>query len=218
MNNDKLLISYLTLRKSVGGLGFALPIVLVAGTLFFGDCKGVQLSISGYYHTIMRDVFVGIVCAIALFLFAYNGYDKRDKIAAQLASFFAIGLALFPTSQVQPTPICNIASEPLPAFFGILHLLFAAAFFIVLAYFSLFLFTESDGKMTEEKKRRNTIYRFCGIIMVVCLILITIYFLLIEPELSQPEKYDVVFYLESIALWAFAASWLVKGEMFIADR
>ena len=166
----------------------------------------------------MRDLFVGILCAIALFLFTYNGYDERDKIAAQLGSVCALGVAFFPTSILIPLPGCNIPPVSNNPLIGALHFAFAALFFINLAYFALFLFTESKGEMTTQKKKRNKVYRVCGIIMVVCIILIAIYILFVEGQLPNPAQYDVVFYLESIALWAFATSWLVKGEMFLADK
>jgi hypothetical protein len=103
-------------------------------------------------------------------------------------------------------------------FIGTLHLLLATLFFLNLAYFSLFLFTESRGDMTPEKIMRNRVYRICGIVMVACIVLIAVYIFLFEKQLPNPEKYDVIFYLETVALWAFSASWLVKGEMFMADK
>lgn len=218
MNNDKLLISYLTLRKAVGLLGFVLPIALVVGSAIVGNCEEVQSSISNYYHTAMRDIFVGILCAIALFLFTYNGYDRRDKIASQLGSICALGIAFFPTSILIPLPTCNILPIVVNPLVGTLHLIFATIFFLNLAYFSLFLFTESKGEMTPEKRKRNLVYRVCGIVMVLCIVLIAIYVFFLERKITYPAKYDVVFYLETVALWAFAASWLVKGEMFIADK
>jgi len=35
-------------------------------------------TISLYYYTGMRDVLVGALCAIALFMFFYKGHDKWD--------------------------------------------------------------------------------------------------------------------------------------------
>ena len=39
----------------------------------------------------------------------------------------------------------------------------AIIFFGLLAYNSFFLFTKSSGVMTDKKKKRNIIYRVCGI-------------------------------------------------------
>ncbi|WP_394992285.1 hypothetical protein [Emticicia sp.] len=127
---DPRLISYLYLRKAVGFLGFLLPIILVFGALLIGNgsiknCREVQSSISDYYHTRMRDIFVGTLCAIALFLFSYKGYDKRDNIAGTLACFFALGVAIFPTAIEIPTPHCNISSVITNPFISKLHFICA---------------------------------------------------------------------------------------------
>ncbi|WP_435356575.1 hypothetical protein [Emticicia sp. SJ17W-69] len=225
--NTPHLISYLYLRRAVGFLGFALPIILVLGSVLIGNCQEIQSSISSYYHTLMRDVFVGTLCAIALFLFSYKGYanDKRDNIAGTFASFFAIGVAFFPTAPDMPLPpcdsfLCNIPSVITNPFISKLHFVFATLFFLVLTYFSLVLFTETKNKktQTEQKKQRNRIYRICGYIMLVCIILIAIYFFVLEKKYPDLAKYTPVFWLETIALWAFATSWLIKGELLLKDK
>jgi len=66
---DGLVISYLTLRAAVGIVGVALPPVLSGGCLLLGDCRSLERSISSYYGTGMRDVFVGLLFAIAFFMF-----------------------------------------------------------------------------------------------------------------------------------------------------
>src|SRR5664279_4207021 len=88
--------SYLTLRKAVGIIGMSLPFVLVFGKWLF-ESPGIQNSISAYYYTGMRNVLVGSLCAIGVFLFSYRGY-KTDGPAGILASVFSIGVALFPTA------------------------------------------------------------------------------------------------------------------------
>ena len=65
------IISYYTMRRAIGILGITFPLILLAGSSLFGECREVQLSISAYYHTNMRNTFVGFNCAVALFLFAY---------------------------------------------------------------------------------------------------------------------------------------------------
>jgi len=64
--------SYLALRKAVGWIGMLLPFVLMCGVslIFKSDIK--LQNISMYYYTGMRDVFVGALCAIGLFLFFYK--------------------------------------------------------------------------------------------------------------------------------------------------
>jgi len=75
---NALIISYLSLRKAIGFLGILLPFVLYFGALIiFGT--GLQTSISGYYHTGMRDVYVGTLCVIGFFLFSYKGGEKLGR-------------------------------------------------------------------------------------------------------------------------------------------
>ena len=213
---SSLVISYLTLRKCVGILGIAFPIILIVGSLISGSCEEVQTSISSYYHTIMRDIFVGVISAIALFLFAYKGYDN-DNIAGNLASVFALGVAFFPTKFDGPFSLC-LPNSIDTKIFGTLHFVSAAGFFLVLAYFSLFLFTKSGSSPTPEKLKRNVVYKVCGIVMLLCIVLIGVYLIFLEDKLPALQNHDPVFWLETIALWAFGISWLVKGELLLADN
>src|SRR3972149_5766053 len=151
-SNGSLVLSYLGLRKAVGIIGTALPFVLAFGKILL-EGPGIQSSISSYYHTEMRDVFVGSLCAIAVFLLSYRGYERKDDIAGDLACIFAIGVALLPTTpDLNPTSRDNIV--------GGLHLLFAAGFFLTLAFFSLVLFRKTDPTRapTRRKLQRNGVY------------------------------------------------------------
>ena len=62
-----LVVSYLTLRKAVGAISVALPFVLAVGNRILGG-PGIQSSISAYYYTGMRDVFVGSLCVTGVLL------------------------------------------------------------------------------------------------------------------------------------------------------
>ena len=92
----QLAMSYLGLRKAIGFIGVFLPLVLVLGKIFI-EGTGIQGSISAYYYTVMRDVFVGSLCAIGVFLMSYR-YQKYDTVAAILAGIFAVAVAVFPTA------------------------------------------------------------------------------------------------------------------------
>ena len=209
---DYLVISFLTLRKAIGCLGMALPFALVFGGLLLFRLE-TQSSLSGYYHTGMRDVFVGTLCAIGVYLWGYKGYSRQDNRLGNLAGSSAIGVALFPTTPlVDPSPIDKII--------GGAHFVFAASFFITLAYMALFLFTKSDRheKPTPKKRQRNVVYRICGSIILVAMGLLVVYGLLPDSIASRLESLDPVFWLESIAIVAFGVSWFVKGEGILKDR
>lgn len=211
-DKHSLVISYLTLRKAIGFLGLLLPFILVIGGWIGRGQFGIEPSISDYYYTVMRNGFVGVMAAVALFLFAYRGYEVTDRVAGYLGCFFALGVAFFPTS---PDPL----PEGYPAVIGILHFVFAGLFFSTLIFFSLVLFTRTQNKhsMTGMKKVRNTVYHICGYIMIGCIIGIALYFFWLEDRFPGLANADVVFYLESLALIAFGISWLVKGELMLKD-
>ncbi len=205
-NNSQLIYTYWTLRNAVGWIGILLPFVLMLGVFLFFDGQVIESSISKYYHTGMRDVFVGALCGIALFMFFYYGYDQIDNWTANFAGFFALVVAWFPTTQYGPSDTI-----------GKIHLTFAALLFLTLAFFSIFLFTKTDEGVppTPEKLIRNKIYIICGIAIIGCIISIAIYYLFIDTIFPIPS---FVFWAETIALIAFGISWITKGETLFPDN
>ena len=196
---DRILVAYLTLRRIVGVLGIGLPIVVVIWGFFLLDGVEFLNSISDYYSIRTRDAFVGILFLVGWFLFAYRGYDDTDDKAGDWAWAFALGVALFPNSGSDWERIVHFSS--------------ALALFLILAFFCLFLFTKSNvdrDKRTTQKKKRNKIYRICGVIILLSLVAIGLSYLLMEEETRNAYKLVLVF--ESVMLWAFGTSWIVKGE------
>lgn len=215
--DNELVISFLTIRKGVGVLGVLLPVILAIGMAVLFNCNDLQPSISHYYYTRMGSYFTGTLCAVALFLFSYKGYDKDDKIACKLACFFALGVAFLPT---EPTGalICTVMRDtPNSAWVGYTHFFCAGALFLTFAYISWFLFTKTDGRITEKKRQRNIIYRVCAVTMVICVALLVIYST-VESLQDQFRDYRPIFWLEALALWAFGWSWLTKGEFILGDK
>ncbi len=207
-----LLISFLHTRRAIGIIGMALPVVLLLGNLFFGDHQ-IQNSISAYYHTGMRNIFVGAICAIAVFLLSYRGYEKDYRLT-YTAGAFAILVALFPT---KPNIQELTFQENL---IGNLHLVFAAIFFLALAGICFWLFTNTDlskEELKEEshkgKKRRNSVYSACGWFIIACILLIAIVNMSLKDTFVMQIK--PVFFLEFIALLAFGFSWITKSNLTI---
>ncbi len=217
-NNNSFVISYLNLRIALGFVGFFLPIILVIGTWSFADCTQVQPSISHYYYTVMGNYFVGSLCAVAMFLFFYKGVDKRDSIVANFAAVFALLVAFFPTDP-SGSSICQFVTNNRTSSVNYIHYTAAGLLFSSFAYFSLVLFTKTNPSkaMTHNKKIRNNIYKTCGVIIVICIVLIGIYNLVDGLE-EKFAKYKPTLVFESIALFAFGSSWIAKGEMFLSDK
>jgi hypothetical protein len=213
---QRLIVSYLTMRRTIGVLGIALPLVVVLGGLIENP-HILQGSISGYYYTNMRDFFIGILCVVALFLISYQGYERIDNIVANLAGFSALGMIIFPTKmsylKIEKVGIFLIDDD----ISGLLHLLFATIFFFALSYNSIFLFTKRHSvNISKEKRRRNILYRISGIIMLIQILLIILYMVFLR-ETYLSKTYPILIF-ESIALLAFGVSWLVKGNTFFRDQ
>ena len=215
---DPRIISFLTLRKTIGWLGILLPAAMLVGNFLFGNCHCIQDSNSDYYYTVTGSLFVGILCAVAMFLLAYKGYpdDIKDNIATTLAGICALGIAFFPTNDTSANS-CAIFHLPLSDVRDIVHLVCAASFFILLAWLSIFQFTKSKGVKTDKKKMRNKVYVICGILILVFIALIALYMAFIKTSTAL-NKLKPVFWLEWFALIAFGISWLIKGELLLKDN
>ena len=209
-NNQRLVVSHLTLRRLVGILGVGLPVALPLVCLMFGDPHWLKGSISAYYDSIMRNVFVGVLSATGVFLFAYKGYDSTDDCMGNVASFGAIGVAFLPSS-----------SPHFIVYF--LHYVSALAMFGALSYFALVLFRKMAPKVplntatarskARSKARRNTWYMWCGLVMVACIVSLLI---IAVVKFTVSEKMfragNPVFWLETALLVAFGVSWFIKGR------
>lgn len=196
--NDQI-ISYYELRMLIGGAGILLPLLLFFGKLIFNGSAQIEYSISDYYDNgTAGDILVGVLFALGFFLLSYRGYDAIDSKAANLGCVFALGVALFPTTSDNQ-------------WIHKLHFVFALLLFSVFIFFCIYLFRRSDPRnpCTKQKETRNKAYLVCGIIMIVCIVGIAICSFLLE-ELSA--KYNLVFWLETIALIAFGFSWITKAE------
>ena len=62
--NSSLVISYMTLRKMVGYLGILLPVLVVIGGELI-PAGEIRDSVSAYYYSSMRDLFVVSEIALA---------------------------------------------------------------------------------------------------------------------------------------------------------
>ncbi|MBI9054375.1 MAG: hypothetical protein JEY96_11195 [Bacteroidales bacterium] len=201
-------ISYNTLRIAVGILGILLPILLVIGVFILDNQPQPLNSISSYGHTKMGNGFVGIMCAVSLFMFSYLGHDFKDNLLGHLAGIFALGIAFFPNNVQDPLTTINI-----------IHLSSALCFFTVLILFSLWLFPKTNQEvMSAEKKNRNRVYKICGYTMIVCIAFIIIYMALLINTFPNHGIFQPVFWLESFALLAFGISWITKGQVIYKDK
>ena len=198
--------TYFSLRLGMGLLAVALPLALwLVGR--FADHETLRCSMSAYYYSpTMRDKLVGILCAIGLFLYLYKGFSKQENWALNVAGAFAILIALVPTS-----PECE-GGKPFSA-----HEAFAILFFLAIAYVCLFRAADTLSLIRDEQKaeRLRAVYRGLGILMIASPLLAVALAQSLQP--GSPRR-SLVFFVEAVAVWTFAAYWLVKSrEMSATD-
>ena len=99
---DHIVATYFYLRVGMAVLALVFPLLLWLYGDFFLSIP-IQGSMSAYYHTEMRDAFVGILCAIGAFLFLYKGFTKLEDWLLNAAGLFAVLVAFFPMNP-DPNP------------------------------------------------------------------------------------------------------------------
>src|SRR5450432_2169211 len=95
---DPKIISFLALRKAVGCLGISLAPVLIIGAWVTDSPKHIEISISAYYYSSMRNELIGIISGISLFLISYHGFSKLDSVISKLSGLFALIVGFVPTA------------------------------------------------------------------------------------------------------------------------
>jgi len=203
----------------------ALPVILWV-YLYICHVYNIPLeSISHYYYTRAGTIFAIIVSLLAIFLIVYKGEEQVDFYISLTAGVFALCVLLFPTSNLCKKCIDNdhiycVTILPENEAREIFHYISAGIFLSCLAVLSLFLFTKSNMPAIQRgpaKITRNRIYRTCGIIMVLA-ILVMLFggFLELIPKKFYGANH-ITFWMEALAVEAFGFSWLVKGEALFKD-
>lgn len=200
-------INTIRLRLILGCLAILLPIIVSVLALSFGYLGEhiIPDSISAtYYMDPCITPFMGILIAASILLICYQGYDKQDDIICTLAGIFGLCICLFPCSN---SGLDIVGTFQLPQnISGLIHNISAVIFFALLSYNSFFLFTKGSDTPTDNKKKRNIIYKICGIGMIASFLLLPLEYLF--------KMYGITWIVELIALAFFGISWLTKCDLF----
>jgi hypothetical protein len=183
----------------MGVLAAALPVVLWLGGRFI-DGEALRCSMSAYYYSpAMRDTFVGLLWAIGVFLYLYRGFSRQEDWSLNLAGVLAVGIALIPTG-----PDCAAKGGLTP------HTALAVSFFATIAYVCLTRASDTLSLIEDpaRAKQLRNIYRGLGAMMILSPLVAVALATLLQP--SHPNS-SLVFFVEGVAVWTFAAYWLTKS-------
>ena len=197
----------------IGIIAFALPVLVVLSEYLINNQFGPLTSISAYYHTAGRNVFVGSLFIVGAFLISYQGwYDEsiKDKfwlskqgLLSKIAGVAAIFVALFPTKCNLDCYCVEICDEV-----AIVHGVSALVLFSVLFIFSVHIFQYDEGYASPGRVNRNRMYKLStiGYIIAGCIGVAHIF-------LQKHFDY-FIFAAEFIALWSFGLAWFTSSKVF----
>jgi len=196
--------SYIFTRFAIGLLGVLLPPVLVfVEPALFDGLPAPRGSLSAYYYSGLREVFVGGLWAIGVFLVVYKFLDfSWESLLSSLAGAAAVLVSVFPTERpgdgVTPTPFqVKLGEDVVTA----IHYGAAVAFIALLVPIALF-FARDEGRRAHRSWQG--FHTVAAVFIVFGAVLAAF-----AGITGGPDK--GVLFGEWIAIWAFGASWLVKG-------
>lgn len=188
--------SYHSLRLGIGVIGVALPFVLWLGGRYL-DHEALRGSMSAYYYSpAMRNTFVGALITIGACLYMYKGFSTEENVALNAAGFFAVVVAMMPTTDGEGGPMLTT------------HRLAAVLFFLSISYVAVFRAADTLSLVRDARDARKLrgLYQTLGVAMVVFPLMAVVL------GMSNAEvKKIVVFMVEAAGVLVFGTFWLVKS-------
>jgi hypothetical protein len=215
-------------RAVVGIIGIALPIAFILGEgLSLKGGVHVRGSLSAYYHTSMRDIFVAALCVTGFFLATYMaGRSNHDFWLSFVAGVAVLGVVFFPTMRPHlppDAPRCGATPSPQGCSFtqqllgerpvAWIHFALAVIFILSLAAMCFFVFAKGEKERSEKPEmatapRMATIVSACGWAILGAVAWVAIGGLLKVTVWELTPLYVG----ELISVWAFGFAWLVKAR------
>jgi hypothetical protein len=185
-------------------------LVVVDGVLLDGH-PFLRPSLSAYYYSGARELFVGALSAIGVFLITYKVAEVNLDNTLSVIAGIAVGIvALFPTDRTDHVVgLTSLQRHIGESAVGTIHLSAAGVFILSLAVISFF-FGEREGARPPRKGGRSPSFwqRYhwicAGVIALAFIWCAATQRLHFGPSRS-------LLYGEAAAVWAFGASWLWKG-------
>ena len=192
---DYIVETYFVLRLVIAIGALILPVGLLLWVTVDPSVP-MQNSISAFYYTPARGLFVGTVVAIGVAMMAYRGYTRGENMLLNSAGTLAIVVALVPT--VDPA----LSGQNVG---NIVHAVAALAFFILAALSIVFYGHETVSDLPSSALQRGyrAAYRAITVMVLVLPVIAVLLAWVVEPTAT-------LFVVETAALYAFATFWLVK--------
>ncbi|EKU98952.1 hypothetical protein Lepto7375DRAFT_8289 [Leptolyngbya sp. PCC 7375] len=234
-----ILRSYSVLRWCMSGFGLILPLLLVIGGLrswwWLAAPLPVQNSLSAYYHAgssctalegVYRDLFVGILAAIAACCVIYSGFGKLENWLLNIAGVCLAGVAFFPTDWPEPQVLATCQARPgfvdyVPSeLLGLpmsIHVIAAIAFFIAIMVVNIYTAMDTVKIIEDEKKRAfwTAVFSIARFLMPISIGLVLLLRLATGTSIIGDR---LVLWIEWAGIWAFSLYWLLKSIEILSSK
>lgn len=196
--------SFLLMRRVIGWIGTLLPIVLVVGDAAFSSAP-LPITLSDFYYTPMRNIMVGSLCVLGVFLLLYDIGVRLDHWVTNVSGVGVLGVAFLPGAP----EVAHLTSSQ--EVIGNVHVVFASIAFVGFSITTWrFARADSDGPDGQAPARRTcTFYRVSSLVMLGFIILSGV---AIFVPVSIQNDTKVLFDFEALACMTFGISFLVKGR------
>ncbi|MCD0164934.1 hypothetical protein [Deinococcus sp. 12RED42] len=217
---------------AVGLIGLFMPwVVRLVG--YFSECITNQPTVSSYYYTSSRDLFVGSLFAIGILIICARIGDRLERLLFFLCGIGAFLIGLCPTTADYPKNIMEavgahtaqvyaqnvyVPQGPLlisgtrVSFHSVgVALLFGSG--LILTGFVFVRNPLDPGVSPHIRVMRQRVYRWCAVVMLVCAVCLLIFNLPGNERLAP-----WTFYPESFYITAFGYAFLVKSQALIPNR
>ena len=183
--------SYLYLSLGIGLIAIIMPLLL----MWMGGYQ-IHDSMSSYYTMDVRssrDIFVGCLCAIGVFLVLFHGLSRLENWLLNFAGMAIILVALI------PMPVSEI-----------LHRGFAVVFFLLIGIVAIFLSKSRVHCIDSGAKRLfyKTAYTVVGAFMVAAPLAATAF------QFALGSASHWVFWAEFIGIASFSVYWFLKTSEY----
>ena len=147
--------TYISLRRAIWVIALCLPIALWLGRYLLVGETGLLGSLSAYYHSETKAVFVGVLMVVGLLLILYHGYTGLEHWVLNGAGVLIVFVAIFPMEPPVEYLLSNAQVES--SFFKLtIHGISAILFFICIAYVCAFRSKDTLEYVTDDNKRRRS--------------------------------------------------------------
>lgn len=199
------------LRLVIGGLGVALPWLLILGDrVLEGDWR-IRDSVSADHYSGTRDGFVATMFVIGVFLVTYRFFERKnlENIFSIVAGIAGVLVGWFPTSRRDSAAPLTALQDKVGEFVARgIHFGAAITFIALLAIMSV-MFGRQEGRLTRRPNAKHSPafwQRFhfgCAWVIVVGVLAIPLW---------RALGSDIALWLgETVAVTAYGVSWLAKG-------